>query len=68
MPDLPTQIRKLHDYYMLASSNGMFMMGVTVNDEYYFRGEDAIWLNFEELYQLYHQDALNISFLSTWLL
>ena len=68
VPELPMQMRRLHDYYMLVSSGGDFMLGVKIKDEDYFRGEDVIWLHFEELYQLYHQDALDISFLSTWLL
>jgi hypothetical protein len=65
---LPTQMRKLHDYYMLASSRNNCMLGVRIKDEDYFRGEDVMWLYFEELYQLYHQDVLDISFISTWLL
>jgi hypothetical protein len=45
---------------MLASSRGDIMLGVRIKDEDYFSSEDVIWLNFEELYQLYHQDALAI--------
>jgi hypothetical protein len=56
---------RLHAYYMLTSSNGVSMMGVRVKDEVYFHGKNAICLHFEELYQLYHQDALDISFVST---
>jgi hypothetical protein len=65
MHELPSQMRRLHDYYMLASSHGDIMLGVWIKDEDYFHDEDVIWLNFEELYQLYHQDALDISFVST---
>jgi hypothetical protein len=62
---LPTQMRRLHNYYMLASSHNDCMLGVWIKDEDYFYGEDAMWLYFKELYQLYHQDALDISFVST---
>jgi hypothetical protein len=65
---LPTQMRRLYDYYMLASSRNDCMLGVRIKYEDYFRCEDVMWLYFEELYQLYHQDALDISFISTWLL
>jgi hypothetical protein len=65
---LPMQMRRLHDYYMLVSSHNDCMVSVHIKDEDYFRGEGAMWLYFEELYQLYHQDALDISFVSTWLL
>jgi hypothetical protein len=37
VPELPTQMPRLHDYCMLASSNGVFMMGVRVKDEDCFR-------------------------------
>jgi hypothetical protein len=63
--ETPMQMRRLHDYYMLTSSSGVVMLGVRIKDEDYFHGEDAIWLNFIELYQLYRQDALDISFVST---
>jgi hypothetical protein len=62
---LPTQMCRLHDYYMLVSSRNDCMLGARIKDEDYFRGENVMWLYFEELYQLYHQDALNISFIST---
>jgi hypothetical protein len=44
------------------------MLGVRIKDEDNFRGEDVMWLYFEELYQLYHRDALDITFITTWLL
>jgi hypothetical protein len=66
MPELPMQMRRLHDYY--ASSRGDIMLGVRIKVEDYFHGEDVIWSNFEKLYQLYYQDAINISFVSTYLL
>jgi hypothetical protein len=47
MPELPTQLRRLHDYCMLASSRVDIMLGVWIKNEDYFRGEDVIWLNFE---------------------
>jgi hypothetical protein len=68
VPELPTKMRRLHDYYTLASASGTIMLGVRIKDEDYFHGEHAIWLNFEELYQLYHHDAFDISFINTWLL
>jgi hypothetical protein len=67
VPELPTQMCRPHDYCMLASSRGDIMLGVQIKYEDYFHGEDVIWLNFEELYQLCQQDTLDISFVS-WLL
>jgi hypothetical protein len=64
---VPTQMRRLHDYYILASSCKDCMMSVWIKDEDYFRGKDMMWLYFEELYQLYLQNAFDIIFVSTWL-
>jgi hypothetical protein len=51
-------MRRLHEWYLDASSHkGLITQGVMIKDEHYFHGEDLIWLRFEELYQLYHQDA-----------
>jgi hypothetical protein len=46
---------------MLAISSGLGMQGAKFKDEDFFCGEGIIWINWEEVYQLYHQDALDIS-------
>ena len=45
-----------------------FMHGAKFRDDDFLHGESVIWLNWEEVYQLFHQDALNISIVSLWLL
>ena len=65
---LPTQMRRLHDLYMKAMTACDFMLGVKFSDDDFFRGEGIIWIEWEEVYQLYHQDALDISIISLWLL
>ena len=44
------------------------MHGAKFRDDDFLHGESVIWLNWEEVYQLYHQDALDISLVSLWLL
>ena len=68
VPALPTQMQWLHDYYMHAMLNCNFMQGTKFTYEDFFRGEGIIWLNWEEVYQLYHQDALDISIIGLWVL
>ena len=51
---LPTQMRRLHDLYMKAMRDYNFMQGAKIGDEDFFRGEAIIWLDWEEVYQLYH--------------
>ena len=64
---LPTQMRRLHDLYMKVMRDCNFMQGVKIGDEDFFRGEAIIWIDWEEVYQLYHQDALDISMVALWL-
>jgi len=68
VPMLPTQMRRLHDLYMKAMRDCNFMQGAKIGDEDFFRGEAIIWIDWEEVYQLYHQDALDISIVTLWLL
>ena len=65
---LPTQIRRLHDLYMKTMRDCNFMQGAKIGDEDFFHGEAIIWLDWEEVYQLYHQDALNNYIVTLWLL
>ena len=66
--ELPTQMYKLHEWYMKKSNNDMTMVAIKIRDDDYFCGEDLIWLEFLELYQLYQQDALDIYILTCWVL
>ena len=65
---LPTQMRRLHGLYMKAMRECNFMQGAKIGDEDFFRGEAIIWIDWEEVYQLYHQDSLDISIITLWLL
>ena len=68
MPLLPTEMRRLHQLYMKAMLDCNFMQGAKIGDEDFFRGEAIIWIDWEEVYQLYHQDSLDISIVTLWLL
>ena len=65
---LPTQMRRLQDFYMKAMRECNFMQGAKIGDEDFFPGDAIIWIDWEEVYQLYHQDALDISMVALWLL
>lgn len=68
MRELSTQMRRLHDRYMLAMLSRLFMKGAKFKDEDFFCGEGIRWIDWEEVYQLYHQDALDISMIGLWVL
>ena len=51
---LPTQMYKLHQHYMRAMADCIFMQGARIKDDDFLRGEAIIWINWEEVYQLFH--------------
>ena len=53
---------------MKAMRECNFMQGAKIGYEDLFCGEAIIWIDWEEVYQLYQQDALNISMVALWLL
>nr|TKW33683.1 hypothetical protein SEVIR_2G255500v2 [Setaria viridis] len=65
---LLTKMYKLHQWYMEATTYGLIVMEVRVGDQDYFRGDDIIMVEMEELYMLFNQDALDKSLISCWVL
>jgi hypothetical protein len=67
--ELGTQMYKLHEWYRGACAGGEHdWIGVKVRDHYYFRGNDVMWIQFNELHQLCHMDSLDKSLLSCYCL
>jgi len=64
---LPTQMRKLHDWYLKVTKEGRKMILVKVTEEHYV-GADQVQIYLEELYMLYKLDALDLSLISTYCL
>ena len=50
--DLGTQMYLLNKWYMQASTGGDFCDGVRIRDEHWFRGDDIMYVDFAEFYQL----------------
>lgn len=65
---LGTQMRRLHEWYLKACRRGDRYLTVYLRDEHYFRGEDEINLELEELFQLFNQDALDKAVISCYCL
>ena len=65
---LQTQMRKLHDWYMQACKEENIMLIVGIREEHYFRGNEEIHIDFEELFQLFNQDALDKALISCYCL
>jgi len=67
VPLLPTQMRRLHEWYMEVTKTGRSMLMVKFKNEHYFR-EGELIIELEELFQLYNQDALDKSIVSCYCL
>lgn len=66
---LLTKMYEYHEWYMKASANGdtMFPLLVKLID-YFGHGEQLLWLEYEDVYQVHHQDALDVCLVSAWTL
>ena len=64
---LPTQMRKLHKWYMEVTKTGRLVIPVEVTQEH-FIGQDEIQVYLEELFQLYKLYALDLSIVSIYCL
>ena len=64
---LPTQMRKLHNWYLKVTKEGRKIILVKVTEDHYI-GEDQVQIYLEELYMLYKLDALDLSLVSTYCL
>lgn len=64
---LPTQMRRLHNWYLREVKAGRESLMVKVKPEHYFHGND-VWIEFPEIFQLFNQDALDKSLVSCYCL
>jgi hypothetical protein len=67
LPNLSTQLRRLHNWYLDACKDGQNWIMVAIKDEHYGR-TDVMNIEFCELFQLFNQDALDKSLLSAYCL
>ena len=63
---LPTRMCELHQWYMKASVEGYVMLAARIKYIYFHRGMDDVWIDFDNLWFLNHQDALDKSLASVW--
>ena len=66
IPTLPTRMRELHAWYMKASASKDVVFHAQIQYRHFHQGMDDIWIEFENQYDLYHQDALDKSLLSVF--
>ena len=66
--DLPSKMRRVHQWYMKEAAKGENWIYVHHNNEHYGHRDDCVMIEFEELYQLYQMDDLDKSILSAYCL
>ena len=66
--NLPTKMRRVHNWYMEASKESNDWIVVGVRNEHYGHGEQLVLIQFEELFQLFQQKALDKSIISAYCL
>ena len=66
--DLPTKMRKLHDWYMEKSANSENWIYAKFQNEHYGHGQGFDLIEFSELFQFYNGDAIDKSIVSAYCL
>ena len=59
-------MRELHAWYMKASATKDVVFCARVEGRHFHRGMDDVWIEFKNLYDLYHQHAIDKSLLSVF--
>ncbi|KAG2623885.1 hypothetical protein PVAP13_3KG086227 [Panicum virgatum] len=63
---LGTQMFNLHRWYLRMAKDEGKIFGVKYRDHDFFRGEDDFWVYFQNLYHIYHRQALDASIITIW--
>ena len=66
--ELTTQMRRFHAWYLEQSKAGREMFAFKYKHCDFLHGDGEVWIHFDEMYQLCHQDALGVQLLSLWTL
>ena len=66
---LLNKMHRFHQWYMTMSKKGQERFGMLVRpDDFSSEGEKVVWLEFRDIYEIYHLDALNTDLMITWCL
>nr|TKW27235.1 hypothetical protein SEVIR_3G244600v2 [Setaria viridis] len=66
---LSTKMYEFHEWYMKRSADERLVFGLRVKPiDFFGEGEKVLWMELKDIYEVYHQDALDISLISAWVL
>ena len=57
--ELPTKMRRVHEWYMEATKKGANWIHIGIKNEYYVSVDGVLMIEFVELFQLFNQDAID---------
>jgi hypothetical protein len=64
---LPTKMRRFHDWYLKKSVEGLEMFSMLVRPgDFALQNEKVVWLQFIDIYEIYHLDAVNTDLMMAW--
>jgi hypothetical protein len=63
----PTKMRRFHDSFLNKLAEGLEMFGMLVRPgDFALQNKKVVWLQFTDIYEIYHLDAVNTDLLMAW--
>lgn len=68
LPYLSTMMRRFHDWYLNACKDGTDSILVAIKNGHFFNGEQMLFVEFTEIFQLYNQLDIDKAIVSCYFL
>jgi hypothetical protein len=66
---LSPKMYKFHEWYMRQSLKGVHNIAmIAAPKDFATEGNKVVWMDFKDIYEVYHQDALNTDLIIAWCL
>jgi hypothetical protein len=66
---LSPKMYKFHEWYMQQSLKGVHSIAMlAAPEDFATEGNKVVWLEFKDIYEVYHQDTLNTDLIVAWCL
>jgi hypothetical protein len=67
--NLSPKMYKFHEWYMRQSLKGVHSIAMlAAPEDFATEGNKVVWLEFKDIYEVYHQDAMNTDLIVAWCL
>jgi hypothetical protein len=69
VPKLSPKMYKFHEWYMRQSLKGVHSIGMlAAPEDFATKGNKVVWLDFKNIYEVYHLNAMNTDLIVAWCL